>query len=92
MTGLPDKFDLDQCERFLREVGASPSPVLPIAEAALALASFDRPRVGLARYRQHLTALARDVGRHAGAGPTSQAAPARSTRSCCSNTAIAATS
>jgi regulator of sirC expression with transglutaminase-like and TPR domain len=69
MTELPDKFDLDQCERFLREVGASPSPVLPIAEAALALASFDRPRVGLARYRQHLAALARDVGRHAGIGP-----------------------
>lgn len=73
MTGLPDKFDLDQCERFLREVGASPSPVLPIAEAALALASFDRPRVGLARYRQHLAALARDVGRHAGVGPDLQA-------------------
>jgi len=73
MTGLPDKFDLDQCERFLREVGASPSPVLPIAEAALALASFDRPRVGLARYRQHLAALARDVGRHAGTGPDLQA-------------------
>ena len=69
MTELPDKFDLDQCERFLREVGASPSPVLPIGEAALALASFERPRVGLARYRQHLAAIARDVGRHAGIGP-----------------------
>src|ERR1700680_487015 len=67
MTELPDKFDLDQCERFLREVGASPPPVLPIAEAALALASFERPRVGLARYRQHLAMLARDVGRHSGA-------------------------
>ena len=33
MKGLPDKYDLAQCERFLREVGASPSPVLPIAEA-----------------------------------------------------------
>src|SRR3984957_2006442 len=67
MKGLPDKYDLAQCERFLREVGASPSPVLPIAEAALALASFDRPRIALARYRQHLRALARDVGRHAAA-------------------------
>ena len=66
MTGLPDNFDLDQCERFLREVGASPAPILPIAEAALALASFDRPRVALSRYRRHLEALARDVGLHAG--------------------------
>lgn len=67
MTDLPDNFDLDQCARFLREVGSSPSPTLPIADAALALASFDRPRVALARYRQHLSTLARDVGRHAGA-------------------------
>ncbi|HXP04342.1 MAG TPA: transglutaminase-like domain-containing protein [Stellaceae bacterium] len=67
MTDLPDNFDLDQCARFLREVGSSPSPTLPIADAALALASFDRPRVALGRYRQHLSTLARDVGRHAGA-------------------------
>jgi regulator of sirC expression with transglutaminase-like and TPR domain len=67
MTDLPDDFDLDQCARFLREVGAAPSATLPIAEAALALASFDRPRIALARYRQHLRALARDVGRHAAA-------------------------
>jgi regulator of sirC expression with transglutaminase-like and TPR domain len=45
---------------------AAASPILPIAEAALALASFERPRVGLSRYRQHLANLARDVGRHAG--------------------------
>src|SRR5579864_7037261 len=67
MPELPDKFDLDQCARFLREVGSLSSPTLPIAEAALALASFDRPRIALARYRQHLAALARDVGRHAAA-------------------------
>jgi len=67
MSELPDNFDLDQCARFLREVGSSPAPALPIAEAALALASFDRPRIALARYRQHLSTLARDVGRHAGA-------------------------
>lgn len=65
MTGLPDKYDLAQCERFLREVGAMQSPMLPIAEAALALASFDRPRVALARYSRHLDALAYDVGRRA---------------------------
>jgi regulator of sirC expression with transglutaminase-like and TPR domain len=66
MSGLPDKYDLAQCERFLRELGASPSPVLAIAEAALALASFDRPRVGLARYSRHLKTLAQDVGRRVG--------------------------
>ncbi len=75
MTELPDKFDLEQCARFLREVGSLPSPILPIAEAALALASFDRPRIALDRYRQHLAALARDVGRHA-AGATGLAAQA----------------
>jgi regulator of sirC expression with transglutaminase-like and TPR domain len=64
MSELPDAFDAEQCARYLREVGATTSPILPIGEAALALASFERPRVGLARYRQHLAMLARDVGRH----------------------------
>jgi regulator of sirC expression with transglutaminase-like and TPR domain len=67
MSELPDAFDAEQCARYLRELGAAGSPVLPIGEAALALASFERPRVGLSRYRQHLATLARDVGRHAGA-------------------------
>jgi regulator of sirC expression with transglutaminase-like and TPR domain len=67
MSELPDIFDHEQCARYLRELGAAGSPVLPIGEAALALASFERPRVGLGRYRQHLVTLARDVGRHAGA-------------------------
>jgi regulator of sirC expression with transglutaminase-like and TPR domain len=68
MTDLPDTFDLDQCAHFLRELGAARSPTLPIAEAALALASFDRPRIALARYKQHLRAVARDVGRRSAAG------------------------
>src|SRR5579864_3097163 len=67
MSELPDAFDLEQCARYLRALANAPSPILPIGEAALALASFERPRVGLARYRQHLATLARDVGRHAGA-------------------------
>ena len=67
MSELPDTFDLEQCTRYLRELGEAASPILPIGEAALALASFERPRVGLARYRQHLATLARDVARHAGA-------------------------
>jgi regulator of sirC expression with transglutaminase-like and TPR domain len=68
MTELPDTFDPEQCASYLRELAAAGSPTLPIGEAALALASFERPRVGLARYRQHLATLARDVGRHADAG------------------------
>ena len=67
MSELPDAFDPEQCARYLREVGAMTSPILPIGEAAIALASFERPRVGLARYRQHLAMIARDVGRHSGA-------------------------
>src|SRR5438874_13046926 len=77
MTEMSDAFDAEQCARYLRELGAAASPVLPIGEAALALASFERPRVGLSRYRQHLTTLARDVGRHAGAaGDLGARAPA----------------
>ena len=68
MSELPDNFDPEQCARYLRELAAATSPVLPIGEAALALASFERPRVALGRYRQHLATIARDVGRHAGAG------------------------
>src|SRR5712692_4649195 len=68
MSELPDAFDPEECARYLRELAAAASPILPIGEAALALASFERPRVPLARYRQHLATLARDVGRHSGAG------------------------
>jgi regulator of sirC expression with transglutaminase-like and TPR domain len=68
MTGLPDSYDPEGCARFLRALGAGRGEVLPIAEAALALASFERPRVGLGRYTRHLAALARDVGRHAAGG------------------------
>jgi regulator of sirC expression with transglutaminase-like and TPR domain len=69
MSELPDTFDPAQCARYLRELRELPGApaILPIGEAALALASFERPRVGLGRYRQHLTVLARDVGRQAGA-------------------------
>jgi regulator of sirC expression with transglutaminase-like and TPR domain len=74
MSGLPDTFNLDQCARFLRELGTEPSSTLPIAEAALALASFDRPRVALKRYRQHLRALARDVSKRNASGLAAQAA------------------
>lgn len=70
MVDLPDAYDPEQCAQFLRGLGTLNAPVLPIAEAALAFASFERPRVALDRYRQHLAALARDVGRHpASRGP-----------------------
>jgi regulator of sirC expression with transglutaminase-like and TPR domain len=42
----------------------SKAEIWPIAEAALALASFERPRVDRAPYRDHLQAIARDVGLH----------------------------
>jgi regulator of sirC expression with transglutaminase-like and TPR domain len=67
MSELPETLDSEACARFLRDLGASGGWILPIAEAALALASFERPRVGLRRYREHLSVLAGDVGRHAGA-------------------------
>jgi regulator of sirC expression with transglutaminase-like and TPR domain len=67
MSKPPEIYDFETCARFLRDLGAAEEPVLPIAEAALALASFERPRIGPARYREHLGLLARDVGRHPGA-------------------------
>src|SRR5438876_5211315 len=67
MSELLETYEREACERFLRGLGASGTAMLPIAEAALALASFERPRVGPKRYREHLRLLARDVGHHAGA-------------------------
>jgi regulator of sirC expression with transglutaminase-like and TPR domain len=63
----PATSDPEACGQFLRELGASGATVWPIAEAALALASFERPRVDFARYREHLRLVARDVARHPGA-------------------------
>jgi regulator of sirC expression with transglutaminase-like and TPR domain len=64
MNEPPESPDTESCARFLRELGASEGRVLPIAEAALALASFERRRVAFARYRDHLRLVARDVGGH----------------------------
>ena len=68
MIQPPERYDRETCANFLRELGASGERILPIAEAALALASFERPRVGPTHYREHLQLLARDVGSHPGAG------------------------
>ncbi|HEY4472069.1 MAG TPA: transglutaminase-like domain-containing protein, partial [Stellaceae bacterium] len=67
MIRPPERYDPQTCANFLRELGASGERILPIAEAALALASFERPRVGPMRYREHMRLLARDVGGHPGA-------------------------
>jgi regulator of sirC expression with transglutaminase-like and TPR domain len=67
MSEPPDSYDPETCARFLQSLGSSGERVLPIAEAALALASFERPHIGPARYREHLRLLARDVGQHPGA-------------------------
>ena len=50
-----------EAEDILRHVAALPDEAIDLAEAALALASFDRPEVALKPYRQHLSQLARDV-------------------------------
>lgn len=65
MIAPPPTYDAESRDRFLRELAAADGSVLPIAEAALALASVERPRVEPGHYRDHLRALVRDVGRHA---------------------------
>jgi regulator of sirC expression with transglutaminase-like and TPR domain len=67
MIEPPETPDRDNCAAFLRTLGASDGRVLPLAEAALALAAFDRPRVNFRRYREHLQLIAGDVARHPGA-------------------------
>ncbi len=68
MITPPETHDPEACTRFLRELGALGLQPLPIAEAALAFASFERPRVDFGRYREHLRLIARDVGHHPAAG------------------------
>jgi regulator of sirC expression with transglutaminase-like and TPR domain len=55
---------------FLRGLAPLDERPLPIAEAALALASLDRPQVDLDRYRRHLAELPREVARIAGEAAT----------------------
>lgn len=51
----------EEARRTLREIGAAPDQPFDIAEAALALAALDRPRVSLDRYRRHLNELGDDI-------------------------------
>jgi regulator of sirC expression with transglutaminase-like and TPR domain len=66
MNAPPEANDPESCARFLRDLGSSKERIWPIAEAALALAALDNPAVALARYRNELHRIARDVGRHQG--------------------------
>lgn len=50
-----------EAEAILRRVAALPDEEIDLAEAALALASFDRPQAALEPYRRHLAQLAREV-------------------------------
>ena len=83
MNEPPETSDPETCARFLRELGASGERILPIAEAALALASFERPRVAFTRYAIIcVCSPAMSVGIPARQA-TSPRARGRSTRSSC---------
>ena len=51
----------EHAKNTLRKIVAAPDASFEIGEAALALASLDRPRVPLDRYRRHLGNLAEDL-------------------------------
>ena len=79
MSEPPETYDAESRARYLGELGTAGGSLLPIAEAALALASVERARVDLGHYRGHLQVLARDVGRHAaGLQPAGSAGEGRS--------------
>ena len=52
----------DDPRDYLRRVAELPDDAIELAEAALRLASLDRPQVSLERYRHHLSLLVRDAG------------------------------
>jgi regulator of sirC expression with transglutaminase-like and TPR domain len=54
--------DRATAETFLRGIAGRGDAPLPLAEAALALAALERPRVDLDRYHHHLASLGREVG------------------------------
>ena len=51
----------EDAEARLRAMGEAPDAEIDVGEAALLLGSFDRPRVGLDRYREHLNMLVRET-------------------------------
>ncbi|MBI4184313.1 MAG: tetratricopeptide repeat protein [Proteobacteria bacterium] len=66
-----------EAESLLRRIAGQPDPDIALAEAALALAQIDRPRVPLERYRAHLARLVvearEELLRRAGGRPPSVA-------------------
>jgi regulator of sirC expression with transglutaminase-like and TPR domain len=66
-SGIPFQ-DRPSALDFLKSLAPLGEATWPIAEAALALASLDRPQVDLGRYREHLDTLAREVGEAARGG------------------------
>lgn len=56
MSGHPEH------EAYLARLGRAPEAEFDLAEAALALAALDRPRVRLERYRAHLAELREEAG------------------------------
>ena len=64
MTAAPATPFTDRAtaEAFLRGLAGLGEARLPLAQAALALAALERPRVDLARYHHHLAALVDEVG------------------------------
>lgn len=52
---------MEHAKNTLRKIVAAPDASFEIGEAALVLASLDRPRVPLDRYRRHLGNLAEDL-------------------------------
>src|SRR5690606_24916009 len=57
-----------QAEAIIRDAAAANEP-LAIARVALAFAAFERARVGLDRYLEHLDRLAADVAKHSADHP-----------------------
>ena len=60
-------------QSILDQAGAQPDDAIDLAEAALALAALDRPRVGFDWYRRHLAQLVADVGQAAAEMPPAEA-------------------
>ena len=58
-------------EALLKGIGEGADSGFDIFEAALALAALERPRVDLARYREHMTKLAQDVEKNTRDSPDS---------------------
>jgi regulator of sirC expression with transglutaminase-like and TPR domain len=60
----------DGAEALLTRLGEAEGPILPLAEAALAFAQLERPRVDPEGYRAHLDQLADEVAAELGGAAT----------------------